>query len=58
MSNDSFYYFLQLPVELRRMIWMHCLPYRIAEEDTPDGFFDGYESKHVCWNLRMTLQNA
>jgi hypothetical protein len=58
MNNDSFHYFLQLPAELRRMIWMHCLPYRIAEEDTPDGFFDGKESKHVCWNLRVTLQNA
>ncbi|KAJ5864483.1 uncharacterized protein N7529_006399 [Penicillium soppii] len=57
-SNDSFHYFLQLPPELRRMIWMHCLPYRIAEEDLPDGFFDGYASKHMCWNPRMTLQNA
>ncbi|KAJ6128147.1 hypothetical protein N7471_009364 [Penicillium samsonianum] len=37
---------------------MHCLPHRIAEEDTPDSFFDGYQSKHVCWNRRMTLQNA
>ncbi|OQE39991.1 hypothetical protein PENCOP_c006G04200 [Penicillium coprophilum] len=49
---------MQLPAELRRMIWKHCLPYRIAEEDTPDSFFDGYTSKHVCWNLSVTLQNA
>lgn len=58
MSNDAFHYFSKLPLELRRMIWMHCLPHRIAEEDTPDCFFDGYQSKHVCWHLRMTLQNA
>ncbi|KAJ5872615.1 uncharacterized protein N7529_004968 [Penicillium soppii] len=58
MSNDSFHYFLQLPAKLRRMIWMHCLPYRIAEEDPPSDFFEGYQSKHVCSNLRVTLQNA
>jgi hypothetical protein len=40
------------------MIWMHCLPFRIAEEDSPYSFFDGYDSKHVCWNRRMTFQNA
>ncbi|KUM61872.1 hypothetical protein ACN42_g5226 [Penicillium freii] len=58
MSNDAFHYFSKLPLELRRMIWMHCLPHRIAEEDTPESFFDGYNSKHVCWSRRMTLQNA
>ncbi|KAJ5165279.1 uncharacterized protein N7500_007109 [Penicillium coprophilum] len=58
MDNGSFHYFMQLPAELRRMIWKHCLPYRIAEQDTPDSFFDGYTSNHVCWNLSVTLQNA
>lgn len=39
ISTVSFYYFSQLPLELRRMIWMQCLPHRIPEEDTLDPFF-------------------
>ncbi|KAJ5360576.1 hypothetical protein N7517_009767 [Penicillium concentricum] len=58
MTNDLFHYFSYLPLELRRMIWMHCLPHRIAEEDSPDYWFDGYESKQVCWARRLEFQNS
>jgi hypothetical protein len=58
MNNDSFHYFSQLPLELRRLIWTHCLPHRIAEEDTPDFLLDGNESRQACWADRITHQNA
>ncbi|KAF5860550.1 hypothetical protein ETB97_001393 [Aspergillus alliaceus] len=58
MNNNSFHYFLQLPLELRRLIWKHCLPYRIAEEDIPGFLLDGNESRQVCWADRITYQNA
>jgi hypothetical protein len=58
MNNDSFHYFSQLPLELRRLIWTHCLPHRIAEGDTPDFLLDGNESRQACWADRITHQNA
>jgi hypothetical protein len=58
MSTVSFPYFSQLPLELRRMIWMQCLPHRIAEEDTPDCFFSGYRSNQACDARHTTRQNA
>jgi hypothetical protein len=58
MNNDSFHYFSQLPLELRRLIWRHCLPHRIAEEDTPNFLLDGNESRQACQADRITHQNA
>lgn len=57
MSNNSFYYFPRLPLELRRLIWNLCLPRRIAEEDIPYYFFDGDESRQACNPYRTTHQN-
>jgi hypothetical protein len=48
-DSDSFHYFSRLPLELRRLIWKLCLPYRTAEEDTPDFLLDGNESRQACW---------
>ncbi|PKX92398.1 uncharacterized protein P174DRAFT_512991 [Aspergillus novofumigatus IBT 16806] len=48
-----FHYLLQLPTELRRLIWKHCLPHRIAEEDTPDFLLDGNECRQACWADRI-----
>ncbi|KAB8228907.1 2EXR domain-containing protein [Aspergillus alliaceus] len=58
MNNNSFHHFSQLPLELRRLIWKHCLPYRIAEQDMPDFLLDGNESRQACWADRITYQNA
>ncbi|KNG88160.1 hypothetical protein ANOM_003349 [Aspergillus nomiae NRRL 13137] len=58
MSNDSFHYFMQLPLELRRLIWEHCLPYRIAEEDIPAFLLDGDESRQGCFPKRTTHLNT
>ncbi|KAE8365719.1 hypothetical protein BDV27DRAFT_144184 [Aspergillus caelatus] len=58
MSNDSFHYFAQLPLEIRRLIWEHCLPYRIAEEDIPAFLLDGDESRQACFPKRTTYLNT
>ena len=58
MSNDSFHYFTRLPLELRRIIWEHCLPYRIAEEDIPAFLLDGDESRQACLPERTTYLNT
>ncbi|KAB8256151.1 hypothetical protein BDV32DRAFT_161365 [Aspergillus pseudonomiae] len=58
MSNDSFHCFMQLPLELRRLIWEHCLPYRIAEEDIPAFLLDGDESRQGCFPKRTTHLNT
>ncbi|KAF4292865.1 hypothetical protein KXX33_009211 [Aspergillus fumigatus] len=58
MNNDSFHYFSQLPPELRRLIWTHSLPHRIAEEDIPVFLLDGNEARQACWARRITHQNA
>ncbi|RHZ53913.1 2EXR domain-containing protein [Aspergillus thermomutatus] len=58
MNNNSFHSFSQLPLELRRLIWKHCLPHRIAEEDTPNFLLDGNECRQACWANRITHQNA
>jgi hypothetical protein len=56
--NDSFHLFLCLPLELRRIIWKLCLPYRIAEGDIVFFHLDGKESRQACYNNRTTLLNA
>ncbi|PTU23669.1 hypothetical protein P175DRAFT_0468377 [Aspergillus ochraceoroseus IBT 24754] len=38
MPRDVFPLFARLPAELRRMIWMECLPARIFEYDAPEGW--------------------
>ncbi|KAE8418057.1 hypothetical protein BDV36DRAFT_283196 [Aspergillus pseudocaelatus] len=58
MSNVSFHYFAQLPLEIRRLIWEHCLPYRIAEEDIPAFLLDGEESRQACLPERITYLNT
>ncbi|KAJ5799249.1 uncharacterized protein N7518_001317 [Penicillium psychrosexuale] len=58
MNDNSFHYFMRLPLELRRIIWMHCLPYRIAEEDIPDCLFNGCESNQACDTRKTMKQNA
>ncbi|KAE8140452.1 hypothetical protein BDV38DRAFT_279954 [Aspergillus pseudotamarii] len=58
MSNDSFHYFTRLPLELRHLIWEHCLPYRIAEEDIPAFLLDGDESRQACFPKRTTYLNT
>ncbi|KAE8162607.1 hypothetical protein BDV40DRAFT_312273 [Aspergillus tamarii] len=58
MSKDSFHYFMRLPLEVRRLIWEHCLPYRIAEEDIPAFLLDGDESRQGCFPNRTTHLNT
>ncbi|KAI2669821.1 hypothetical protein DTO012A7_7391 [Penicillium roqueforti] len=58
MRDNSFHYFMRLPLELRRIIWMHCLPYRIAEEDIPECLFNGCESNQACDTRKTMKQNA
>ncbi|KAF7624867.1 hypothetical protein AFLA_001746 [Aspergillus flavus NRRL3357] len=58
MSDNSFHYFTRLPLELRRLIWEHCLPYRIAELDIPAFLLDGEESRQACLPEYTTHQNA
>ncbi|KAE8318268.1 hypothetical protein BDV41DRAFT_572258 [Aspergillus transmontanensis] len=58
MSDNSFHYFTRLPLELRRLIWEHCLPYRIAELDIPAFLLDGEESRQACLPTHTTRQNA
>ncbi|OGM48723.1 hypothetical protein ABOM_002037 [Aspergillus bombycis] len=58
MSSNSFHYFMQLPLELRRLIWEHCLPYRIAEQDIPAFLLDGDESRQACFPMRTTHLNT
>jgi hypothetical protein len=58
MNNDSFHYFSQLPLELRRLIWRHCLPHRIAEEDTPNFLLGGNELRQACQADRITHPSA
>ncbi|GAB1201479.1 hypothetical protein APSETT445_000053 [Aspergillus pseudonomiae] len=58
MSNDSFHYFMQLPPELRRLIWEHCLPYRIAELDIPAFLLDAEESRQSCFPEHTTHKNT
>ncbi|KAB8266983.1 hypothetical protein BDV30DRAFT_244751 [Aspergillus minisclerotigenes] len=58
MSDNSFHYFTRLPLELRRLIWEHCLPYRIAEEDIPAFLLDGDESRQACFPERTTYLNT
>jgi hypothetical protein len=36
MSTAEFSLFPQLPAELRRMIWLECLPFRVFEADLPN----------------------
>jgi hypothetical protein len=58
MNNDSFHYFSKLPPELRRLIWKHCLPHRIAEEDVPYFLLDGNEGNQACHAQQVMLENA
>jgi hypothetical protein len=57
-TDDSFPQFNHFPVEIRRLIWMFCLPRRIAEEDFPYTLLDGKDSRQACWPNRTTFQNA
>jgi hypothetical protein len=56
--NDSFHSFPRLPLELRRIIWKLCLPYRVAEEDVVVFDLNGRESRQACYNNRTTRLNA
>ncbi|KUL85780.1 hypothetical protein ZTR_07394 [Talaromyces verruculosus] len=58
MSNETFHYFPQLPPEIRYMIWELCLPYRVAQVDPCDTFFDGRKPEQVCDVERVTIENA
>ncbi|GAM42379.1 hypothetical protein TCE0_044r16299 [Talaromyces pinophilus] len=58
MANDTFHYFPQLPLELRRMIWEHCLPRRVAQVDPCDAFFDGRKPEQVCAVRSVTIENT
>ena len=58
MANDTFHYFPQLPPELRRMIWEHCLPRRVAQVDPCDAFFDGRKPEQVCAVRSVTIENT
>ncbi|KFZ17302.1 hypothetical protein V501_01832 [Pseudogymnoascus sp. VKM F-4519 (FW-2642)] len=57
-TRDSFPQFSRLPLELRCLIWFHCLPRRIAEEDIPYTLLDGKRSRQACWPNRTTFKNA
>ncbi|EEA27406.1 hypothetical protein PMAA_022830 [Talaromyces marneffei ATCC 18224] len=58
MDSETFHYFPQLPPEIRRMIWELCLPYRVAQVDPCDTFFDGRKPEQVCDVERVTIENA
>ncbi|EED13984.1 hypothetical protein TSTA_102140 [Talaromyces stipitatus ATCC 10500] len=59
MANETFHCFPQLPPELRRMIWEHCLPYRVAQVDPCDVFFDGRKpEQQICDVESVTIENT
>ena len=58
MANDTFCYFPQFPPELRRIIWEHCLPRRVAQVDPCDAFFDGRKPEQVCAVRSVTIENT
>ena len=58
MANNSFHYFVQLPVEIRLLIWELCLPYRTAELDPPWHILGGEESRQICNSVSTMQHNA
>ncbi|KAK3191624.1 hypothetical protein K4F52_002439 [Lecanicillium sp. MT-2017a] len=58
MRTDVFPQFGRLPPEIRHLIWFHCLPRRIVEEDIPFTLLDGKRCRQACWPVRTTYQNA
>ena len=57
-SHDTFPHFSRFPTEIRCLIWMLCLPRRIAEEDFPYTLLDREESRQACWPNSTCFQNA
>jgi hypothetical protein len=55
---DSFPEFSTFPVEIRCLVWMWCLPRRIAEIDLPHTLLDRKDSRQACWPNRTIYQNA
>ncbi|KAE8371384.1 hypothetical protein BDV26DRAFT_286839 [Aspergillus bertholletiae] len=49
---------MQLPPELRLIIWKLCLPYRVAQEDAYHLLLDGADSHQACHTKRTTRLNA
>lgn len=45
-------------MELRLLIWEHCLPHRVAEEDECDFLLDGHNSRQACYAKRTTYLNT
>ncbi|KAJ6437378.1 Pol [Purpureocillium lavendulum] len=60
----TFHQFSSLPLEIRRIIWHHCLPRRVAEVDIPrlDGSDlwepDRGQCGQKCWSPETSRRNA
>ncbi|KAH8897250.1 hypothetical protein GQ53DRAFT_818523 [Thozetella sp. PMI_491] len=57
-GSATFPQFSRFPAEIRCLIWMFCLPRRIAEEDFPYTLLDGKNFRQACWPNSTCLQNA
>lgn len=58
MNGSPFHYFTRLPPEIRHLIWQHCLPCRVAQEDEAYFLLDGNESRQACLANRIRVRNS